>query len=178
MRVSAAFPSNYIKASDLQGREVQVRIARIAMEDVGDDHKPIVYFNGKEKGLVLNKTNANNIALMYGDETDAWIGQIITLFTAWVDFQGKSVEAIRVKPTRTNGSAAPAQHPNAPPGPPSANPWGQSMAPPPPPAAIPGGPPAQFTNRGAPAGYVAGGGGSTATDLSDEIPFIRSDLLP
>ena len=102
MRVSAAFPSNYLKAADLQGREVNVRIARILMEDIGDDHKPVIYFQGKEKGLVLNKTNANNIALIYGDETDNWINQVITLFSAWVDFQGKSVEAIRVKPLRAN----------------------------------------------------------------------------
>jgi len=29
---------------------------------VGDDHdKPVLYFKGKEKGLIVNKTNANNI---------------------------------------------------------------------------------------------------------------------
>jgi len=100
MRVSTAFPSKYIAAPDLQGREVTINISRVVMEEVDRDkpHKPVIYFQGTEKGMVLNKTNAGNIALIYGDEMDAWSGHPITLFTCWVDFQGKSVEAIRVKP--------------------------------------------------------------------------------
>jgi hypothetical protein len=47
--------------------------------------------------MVLNKTNANNIALAYGEETDDWRDQEIILFEAMVDFQGKTVPAIRVK---------------------------------------------------------------------------------
>ena len=68
MRVSQAFPSNYLKAADLQGRNVPVTMNRVEMEDIGGDHKPVVYFNGKDKGVVLNKTNANNIAQLYGDD--------------------------------------------------------------------------------------------------------------
>lgn len=76
------------------------------MEDIGSDHKMVIYFRGKEKGLVLNKTNANNIAQMFGDETDNWIDQSIVLFSAWVDFQGKTVEAVRVRGVQ--GQARPA----------------------------------------------------------------------
>ena len=68
----------------------------------------MLYFQGKEKGLVLNKTNANNIAYVYGDETDDWRGQEITLFEAMVDFQGKTVPAIRVRaPQRSVTRQAP-----------------------------------------------------------------------
>ena len=67
---------------------------------MGSDHKVVVYFKGKDKGLPLNKTNANNIALAYGMETDRWLDKEIILFTAVVDFQGKSVEAIRVRPSK------------------------------------------------------------------------------
>ena len=110
MKIGEAFPSKYLKAADLQGRDVPVRIARVDMEDIGDeDHKPVVYFEGKARGLVLNKTNANTIATMYGDDTDAWAGKTITLITAQVDFQGKSVEAIRVKIQRPVQSS-PAQN--------------------------------------------------------------------
>jgi hypothetical protein len=72
MRMSSAFPSNYLRAADLQGRNVTVTIDRVAMEDIGGDHKPVLYFRGKEKGMVLNKTNGNNISAAYGDETDDW----------------------------------------------------------------------------------------------------------
>ena len=99
MKISQAFPSKYLKATDIQGHTPSVVIASVRMEDIGDDdQKPVLYFQGKSKGLVLNKTNATNITLAYGDDTDAWIGQTIVLFTAWVDFQGRSVEAIRVRP--------------------------------------------------------------------------------
>lgn len=114
MKVSQAFPSNYLKASDLQGRQPQVTISGYKMETIGDDQKPVVYFQGKEKGLVLNKTNANNIAAAYGDDMDDWQGKSVVLFSAWVDFQGKSVEAIRVrmpKPGEGNGAKPAARQP-------------------------------------------------------------------
>jgi len=112
MRIDSAFPSTYLKAADLQGRNIQVVMNYVKMEDIGGDHKPILYFVGKEKGLVLNKTNSNNISLIYGSETDEWAGKPVILFPTMVDFQGKSVEAIRVKGPQGNGHA---RHPHAPP---------------------------------------------------------------
>lgn len=97
MRISTAFPSSYIKAGDLNGRNVRVLIDRVEMEDIGGEIKPVLYFQGKEKGMVLNKTNSNNIAVAYGDETDDWHGKELVLFPAMVDFQGRTVEAIRVR---------------------------------------------------------------------------------
>lgn len=96
MRISSTF-SDYVKAADLQGRTATVTIASVSIEEIGKDRKPVVYFRGKEKGMVLNKTNANTISALYGDETDNWVNQPVTLYVAWVDFQGKSVEAIRVR---------------------------------------------------------------------------------
>jgi hypothetical protein len=97
MRISSAFPSEYLKASDLQGRQVRVPMSHVEMKDIGGDHKPILFFVGHEKGMVLNKTNANNIAVAYGDDTDDWTDKEIILFEAMVDFQGKTVPAIRVR---------------------------------------------------------------------------------
>lgn len=106
MDINGAFPSTYLKAADLQKREVTVAIDRVAMEDIGGDHKPVLYFQGKEKGLVLNKTNSMNIAAAYGPETDMWTGHKVTLYPAWVDFQGRSVEAIRCRAAFENGAAS------------------------------------------------------------------------
>jgi hypothetical protein len=97
MRISNAFPSTYLKAADLNGRTAKVVMESIRMEDIGSEQKPILYFQGKEKGLVLNKTNANNIAYAYGEETDTWAGRPLELFEAMVDFQGRTVPAIRVR---------------------------------------------------------------------------------
>lgn len=97
MRIDNAFPSTYLKASDLQGKPVSVVIDRVEIDTVGDEPKPILYFIGKQKGLVINKTNANSIASIYGYETDDWHGKTIQLVEAMVDFQGRSVPAIRVR---------------------------------------------------------------------------------
>lgn len=97
MKMSEAFPSKYLKASDLQGCTVRVIMDDIQTETIGKDTRPVLYFKGKDKGLVLNKTNAGNIAQVYGDDTDAWMGHPLDMFPTLVDYQGKSVDAIRVK---------------------------------------------------------------------------------
>jgi hypothetical protein len=112
VKISAAFPSNYLKAADLNDRNVKVVMDRVEMEDIGGDHKPILYFQGKEKGLVLNKTNSNNISAAYGDDTDGWTDHELILYPAMTDFQGKTVPCIRVRaPTakdRPQAAARPA----------------------------------------------------------------------
>ena len=88
MRNRARFRLTTSRAADLQGRRATVKISRVEMRDVGDDTKPVVYFEGKDKGLVLNKTNSNTISTTYGDETDDWVGMEIVLFETIVEFQG------------------------------------------------------------------------------------------
>ena len=145
MLISQLYPSKYIKAADLQGRAVQVTIVRVEVQEIATgEHKPVVYFQNKDKGLVLNKTNSQNIAVIYGDDTDQWSGKEVELFTAWVDFQGRSVEAVRVRPPSFNAQYA---APQAPPPPTSTNDPALQGPPgpnPPPPA---------------------------SPDLNDEIPF-------
>lgn len=114
MNINEAFPSNYIKAADLQGGSPTVTISHVTSEEIGDDRKLVLYFQGKEKGMVLNKTNANNVASIYGPETDDWQGKRVTLAVAWVDFQGRSVEAIRIRPPAVGSKAAQAAPAQAP----------------------------------------------------------------
>lgn len=107
MNVNEVFPSNYLKAADLQGKEIPVLIDRVEMESFGQDQKAIVYFRNKQKGVVLNKTNAMNIAGAYGNDTDGWVNQPVVLFSVWTDFQGKSVQAIRIRPGTVGQQKAP-----------------------------------------------------------------------
>lgn len=106
MKMSEEFPSKYLKASDLQGREVRLTMAHTEREKIGDDFKPVLYFKGKDKGLALNKTNAGTISDAYGDDSDDWIDQPIILFSVMVDFQGKVGPAIRCRvPTAKDNKA-------------------------------------------------------------------------
>ncbi len=95
--LNEAFPGNWLKSADLQGREVPVVIASADIETVGKDRKLCLFFRGKQKGMICNKTNAQRIALAYGEDTNAWVGQSITLYSEMVDFQGKATWGLRVK---------------------------------------------------------------------------------
>ena len=99
MKIGAAFPGQFLKAADLQGKRVQVIIESVELEDIGGETKPVVHFQGKERGLVLNKTNSNAIWALAGtDETDDWKGTACTLYPSKTDFQGKRVDCLRVDP--------------------------------------------------------------------------------
>lgn len=112
MKMSAAFPSEYLRAADLDDKPALFVMDHVKMMDVGDDHKPVLFFQQHDKGLVLNKTNANTISGLYGDDSDEWSGREIVLFPTMVDFQGRSVEAIRVRAPKKK--AAPPQPKPAP----------------------------------------------------------------
>jgi hypothetical protein len=96
-KISEEFPSKYLRAADLQGRQVAVIIDRTEHEELGNDRKLVLYFEGKQKGIVLNKTNAQTIVAAYGDDTDDWRGGELVLFSTMVSFNNQQVEAIRVK---------------------------------------------------------------------------------
>lgn len=98
MKLSEAFPSNYLKSEDLQDRDVLVVIASAEQEMVGNERKLMLTFQGKKKSMICNKTNAGRIAYMYGDETDDWIGKEIVLTSEFVEYQGKTVKGLRIKP--------------------------------------------------------------------------------
>jgi len=99
--INDAFPSDYIKASDLKGHEVVVTIDRVEMEEVGRqrESKAVLYFQGKDKGMVLNKTNAKKIIEISGSAiTEEWPGVRIKLYPTETEFAGETVDCIRIKP--------------------------------------------------------------------------------
>jgi hypothetical protein len=108
VNVNDAFPSKYLKASDLKGSKVKVTIARVEMEEIGDGRKPVLYFQGKEKGMVLNKTNAMTVSASYGPDTDTWSGKPIHLYSAKVNFNNQMVDSLRVEVQGTVTEGEPA----------------------------------------------------------------------
>lgn len=101
MKINEAFPSKYLKASDLQGRAYKLTINHVSIEDVGGDDqkqtKPVVYFREAAKGMVLNRTNADTIAIVLGEETDNWVGHILEVFSMRVQGPNGMVDGIRCR---------------------------------------------------------------------------------
>ena len=101
MKISAAFPSNYLKCDDLGGQPRVVTVRACVMEELGQgrdkEKKPVLYFSKGPKGLVLNITNARVIAKAYGDDTGNWAGELVEIYPTQVEFKGDLVDAIRVR---------------------------------------------------------------------------------
>lgn len=112
--------SSYLKAEDI-GTDMPTFTMTAADVKTFDDGsaKVVVEFNETDKVLPLNKTNATAIADLYGMDTDAWVNRQIMLFTMPVEFNGKMVQAIRVRGPATqrqnyaaakSGTAQPAKY--------------------------------------------------------------------
>ena len=118
--INDAFPSDFLKVEDLQGKNVVVTIASAKIEEIGQgqnrERKIIVALVGKQKRFVCNKTNAKTIAGLYGAEIDGWANQRIILTPREVEFQGSMVWAIRVSLSKPSDNGGPARI--APPPPP------------------------------------------------------------
>jgi hypothetical protein len=82
----ASYASKYLKAKDLMGHSARVTIEEVTVEQLYNkrerEHQQwaVLWFKGKQKGLVLNKTRFNNMVDIFGtDESSEWVGQEIIL---------------------------------------------------------------------------------------------------
>ncbi len=108
-RIGTMFPSKYLKPADLEEAEdgeLDLTITGIDSAELGTDDgdrqtKWVVSFKEHERGLVLNKTNADRLAeLCDSDVAEDWIGHRVRLYIARVAFRGKEVDGIRIKAAR------------------------------------------------------------------------------
>jgi len=98
MDVRTAYPSKYLSAVDLAGKDTIAKIERVEYERLGDDNKPVVTFTNGIKKMALNKVNSQTIAKVLGSyDTDHWQGKSIVLFPTQTDLRGEQVECIRVR---------------------------------------------------------------------------------
>lgn len=121
MNINQLYGGDYLKAADLQGKPRQLTIAGVDAREFDQQdkdgnsykkQKAILSFAKTERQLVLNVTNANMIAAIYGPDTDAWIGKVVELRSEKVPFGSNIVDAIRVYVPQANAAAnfqAPAQ---------------------------------------------------------------------
>jgi hypothetical protein len=101
MRTSEAFPSRYLQTATVKAKPIVETISHVVMELVGQGQdakkKPVLYFEGDTKPMVLNRTNFEAIEQALGD-TDEWPGHKVKVYCAPTRFGGKPVDGIRVEP--------------------------------------------------------------------------------
>ena len=110
---------SFLKQEDLQGKTPRVVIASVEQEDIKDpesgkpEKKLVMHFLGKDKTLILNRTNCESMETITGtDDYAAWGGHAVVL---WADpsvkFGAKTVGGLRIR------AAAPVRPPPPPPPP-------------------------------------------------------------
>jgi hypothetical protein len=103
MDITQSFPAKYLQKSDFSSPR-QVIVDTVVMEDVSmESHpaemKPVLFFKGAPKGMILNKTNANIMVALFGSETTAWTGQQVEAYNdVTIQFQGQLTGGIRLRP--------------------------------------------------------------------------------
>lgn len=103
MHYEAMFRGDYIAAVEMEeGKPLTLTITGIDFRSMFDEkkkgniEKAVVSFREEERGWVINKTNAQLVAAMFGPETNDWRGKRVTIERQQVRLGGKMTPGIRV----------------------------------------------------------------------------------
>lgn len=83
MLKSQALPTEYISGTEVGNHRINLIVDKVVMKKMNDGMmKPVMYFVGKERGMVVNSGNWDAMELVYGVNSDDWAGRPLVLFTA------------------------------------------------------------------------------------------------
>jgi hypothetical protein len=93
--------SDYIAAADFGGKQPTLTIKSVQLVGLEDEkgkqqRRGVIHFKEAERGWILNRTNVEYLAAMFGQETDLWIGKRVTLLSVPVQFGAEKTEGIRI----------------------------------------------------------------------------------
>jgi len=118
MKKNMALPSKYLNGADI-GMNLYKLVIKASKGQEGPDSvvlemmendrtmKPVMYFDNAEKGLVVNNTNWDNMADVFGDESTSWVGKTIEMYTeATRTPAGQPTRGVRIRPVAGPDTAA------------------------------------------------------------------------
>lgn len=115
--ISQMSESKYLKRADV-GRGKLLTITECLQQNVAkESEKPemkwVLFFAEEDKGMVLNRTNAELVAMFTGERnSDNWGGhKIVAYDDPTISFGGKIVGGIRVRAPRNQTAPAPSKPP-------------------------------------------------------------------
>jgi hypothetical protein len=100
------FDYRFLSAEELPG-EIKVKIKAIEQDEAFNgktkEAVTVLKFEGAKKGMILNKTNAKQLAVIAKSPyIEDWIGKEIILTSQTVSAFGQQVPAIRIKANLSN----------------------------------------------------------------------------
>src|SRR5262249_36146898 len=114
-KLNEAFPSKYLKATDLEGGPVVATIKLAALENIKDFNgnqvpKYVLYFSKALKPLPLNRTNFESVMDISGiDDSDDWGGTKVEVFATTTSMNGKTLDCVRLRKPGAAVKAKPAK---------------------------------------------------------------------
>ena len=104
------FEKDYLGAWDFTDGDKTFTIKKVQRgELVGQGgrktKKPVIYFDGIDKGFALNATNGKTIAALYGVMVEDWRGKKITLYRSRTTMGSEEVDCVRVRPQAPKAGA-------------------------------------------------------------------------
>lgn len=94
------FPIKYFKAASV-AEPIHLKIVAATMESLknykGEDvRKLVLTFEDCPTRLIMNATRYDDVAGLFGDDTEQWIGHSIQLYATTMRIGGKTVETVRI----------------------------------------------------------------------------------
>ena len=107
------YGSKYFSVADLNGETPRRRIGKVEAADLKDKdgttkRRLLVYFEGVEKPLVLNRTNARKLAETYTEDHTKWVGVLVDLY----DEETSLGKGVRLRPVKSAAAGAAAKDMN------------------------------------------------------------------
>jgi hypothetical protein len=110
---SDMYGSKYFSVADLNGEMPRRRIGKVEPSELKDKdgttkRRLVIYFEGVEKPLVLNRTNARKLAETYTEDYTKWGGVVVDLY----DEETSLGKGVRLRPVKSAAAGAAAKDMN------------------------------------------------------------------
>ena len=96
MNVHEMYRSNYMRSDSLNGQAFCFTITDCSAEKAEGDERLVLAFFEVSSLMILDRTNTNMLAELYGPETSEWIGKVIKLAPSTTLFLGQVVKYVRI----------------------------------------------------------------------------------
>lgn len=91
----------YLSAKNVGDNRGKTVTIDAAFQDViNEEEKIVLRLSGIEKPMPLNHTNISILFAEYGENTDMWINQKVTIGIVKVKYQGELVDSIQLSPVK------------------------------------------------------------------------------
>lgn len=87
--------AKYFRAEEIS-MPLSLKISKVEVQKLKDDQKLVLHFENETKQMVVNATNARDLAAKFGKDYSTWTGKTIVIGSVPVNFAGKQVKGIRI----------------------------------------------------------------------------------